>query len=170
MNNRQKTPRGHPDFNSYMNVLRVLVFITDRRQSDRRTDRRTETLIRCRLPSLRSSRYTRCAWAGGNLRSKSSLFHIPDRLTDRQTDGDANFNSYIQNLRVFIFQMDERTNWKTEKSIRCGLGNLLVPPGTPAARGLKELYVQNLRCFEFQTDGQTDGQTEMLISIPTFKI
>jgi hypothetical protein len=27
---------------------------------------------------------------------------------------------------------------QTEKLIRCGLGNLSVPPGTPAARGLEE--------------------------------
>jgi hypothetical protein len=36
----QKTPRGHPNFNSYVKNLRVLVFITDRQ-----TDGRTETLI-----------------------------------------------------------------------------------------------------------------------------
>ena len=53
MDNGQKTPRGHPDFNSYVKVLRV--FIDNRRtnrQTDRQTDRRTEKLIRCRLGNL----------------------------------------------------------------------------------------------------------------------
>jgi hypothetical protein len=36
-----KTPRGHPDFKSYMKILRVLVFRTDRR-TDRWTDRQTD--------------------------------------------------------------------------------------------------------------------------------
>jgi hypothetical protein len=47
----QKTPRGHPDLNSYVKNLGVLVFITDR-QTDRQTDKKTE-------------KFTRCAWAGG---------------------------------------------------------------------------------------------------------
>ncbi len=29
MDDGQKIPRGHPDFNSYVKILRVLVFITD---------------------------------------------------------------------------------------------------------------------------------------------
>jgi hypothetical protein len=59
----QKTPRGHPDFNSYMKNIRV--FITNG-QMNRQTDRQTEKLIRCGLGNLiGSSRYTRCAWAGG---------------------------------------------------------------------------------------------------------
>jgi hypothetical protein len=37
MDDGQKTPRGHPDFNSYMKILRVLVFITDGRM-DRQMD------------------------------------------------------------------------------------------------------------------------------------
>jgi hypothetical protein len=40
MDDGQKTPRGHPDYNSYLKKLRVLVFMTDR-QTDRRTDRQT---------------------------------------------------------------------------------------------------------------------------------
>jgi hypothetical protein len=51
----QKTPRGCPDFNSYVKNLHVLVFQTDR-QTVRWTDRWTETLIRCGLPSLHFSR------------------------------------------------------------------------------------------------------------------
>jgi hypothetical protein len=38
MDDGQKTPRGHPDFNSYVKILRVLVFQTDG-QTDRWTDR-----------------------------------------------------------------------------------------------------------------------------------
>jgi hypothetical protein len=49
MNNGQKTPRGHPDFNSYVNTPHVMVFQTDR-QTDRWTDGRTETLIRGGFP------------------------------------------------------------------------------------------------------------------------
>jgi hypothetical protein len=41
MDDGQKTPHGHPDFNSYVKILRVLVFITDR-QTDRQTDRRMD--------------------------------------------------------------------------------------------------------------------------------
>ncbi len=49
MDDGQKTPRGHPDFNSYVKILRV--FITNG-QTNRQTDRQME-------------KYTRCAWAGG---------------------------------------------------------------------------------------------------------
>jgi hypothetical protein len=41
MDDGQKTPRGHPDFNSYTKILRVLVFITDG-WMDGRTDGRTD--------------------------------------------------------------------------------------------------------------------------------
>ncbi len=62
-----------------------------------------------------------------------------------------NFNSYIQNLRFFIFYTDRQTDGQTdgwtEKLIRCGLGNLSVPPGTPAARGLEELFFAVLERF-----------------------
>jgi hypothetical protein len=62
--------------------------------------------------------------------------------------GHPNFNSYIQNLYVLVFQtdgqtnrqMDGRMNGLTEKIIRCGLGNLSVSPGTPTARGLEEHF------------------------------
>jgi hypothetical protein len=45
--------------------------------------------------------------------------------------GYPNFNSYIKNLRVLVFRTDGQTDRQTrmEKLIRCGLGNLLVPPG-----------------------------------------
>ncbi len=49
MDDGQKTPRGHPDFNSYIKILRVFI---NNRWTDRRTDRQME-------------KYTRCAWAGG---------------------------------------------------------------------------------------------------------
>jgi hypothetical protein len=45
MDNGQKTPRGHPDFYSYVKILRVFIW---NRQMDRQT-----------------AKYTRCAWAGG---------------------------------------------------------------------------------------------------------
>ncbi len=38
MDDGQETPRGHPDFDSYVKILRVLVCITDG-QTDRQTDR-----------------------------------------------------------------------------------------------------------------------------------
>jgi hypothetical protein len=47
MDDGQKTPRGHPDFNSYVKILRVFIF-----QTDGWTDRRTEKLIRCGLGTL----------------------------------------------------------------------------------------------------------------------
>ncbi len=50
MDDAQKTPRGHPDFNSYVQNLRVFIFQTDR-QTYIQTDRLTE-------------KYTRFAWAG----------------------------------------------------------------------------------------------------------
>ncbi len=40
MDDGQKTPPGHPDFNSYVKILRV--FITNGR-TDRQTDRQTDT-------------------------------------------------------------------------------------------------------------------------------
>ncbi len=45
MDDGQKTPRGHPDFNSYVKIQRVFI-------DNGRTDERTET-------------YTRFAWVGG---------------------------------------------------------------------------------------------------------
>jgi hypothetical protein len=39
------------------------------------------------------------------------------------------FNSYVQNVRFFVFQTDGRTDRQMEKVIRGGLGNLSVPPG-----------------------------------------
>ncbi len=45
MDDGQKTPRGHPDFNSYLKILRVFI-------DNRRTDGRTEKLIRCGLGNL----------------------------------------------------------------------------------------------------------------------
>ena len=45
MDDRQKTPRGHLDFNSYVKILHVFIW-------NGRTDRQTE-------------KYTHCARAGG---------------------------------------------------------------------------------------------------------
>jgi hypothetical protein len=58
MDDGQKTPRGHPDFNSYVEILQV--FITNG-QTNRQTDRQMDTLIWCGLGNLN----TCCAWAGG---------------------------------------------------------------------------------------------------------
>ncbi len=41
MDDGQKTPRGHADFNSYVKILRVLVLITDG-WTDRQTDGQTD--------------------------------------------------------------------------------------------------------------------------------
>ncbi len=49
MGDGQKTPRGHPDFNSYEKILRVFIW---NGQMNGQTDRQTE-------------KYTHCAWAGG---------------------------------------------------------------------------------------------------------
>ncbi len=49
MDDGQKTPRGHPDFNSYVKIL--CVFITNG-QTNRQTDRQMEKLIRCGLGNL----------------------------------------------------------------------------------------------------------------------
>jgi hypothetical protein len=73
MDHGHKTPRGHPDFNSYVKILRVFIC---NGQIDRQTDGdinpgelsslRSSRLIRCGLGNLiGSSSYTRCAWAGG---------------------------------------------------------------------------------------------------------
>jgi hypothetical protein len=45
MDDRQKTPRGHPDFNSYVKILRVFIW-------NGQTDTQTEKLIRCGLGNL----------------------------------------------------------------------------------------------------------------------
>ncbi len=58
MDDGQKTPRGHPDFNSYMKILHVLVFMTDR-QTDREIN-----LVWASLTTFLQVN-TRCAWAGG---------------------------------------------------------------------------------------------------------
>ncbi len=51
MDNGQKTPCEQPDFNSYIKILCILIFWTDR-WMDRQTDRQTE-------------KYARYTWAGG---------------------------------------------------------------------------------------------------------
>jgi hypothetical protein len=43
--------------------------------------------------------------------------------------GYPNFHSYIKNLLLFEFITDRRMDRRMEKLIRCGLGNLSVPPG-----------------------------------------
>jgi hypothetical protein len=42
MDDRQKTPRGHPDFHSYLKILYVFIF--QPLQTDGITDRETKTL------------------------------------------------------------------------------------------------------------------------------
>ncbi len=54
MDDEQKTPRGHPDFNSYVNILRVLVFMTDG-WMDGQTDRQRNTLAVRGLEELSSA-------------------------------------------------------------------------------------------------------------------
>ncbi len=63
---RQKTPRGHPDFNSYVKILRVLVCITDRQTFI------SNSYVVCLCILHRNliqwcmqNKYTRYAWAGG---------------------------------------------------------------------------------------------------------
>ncbi len=48
MNGGQKTPRGHPDFNSYVKILRVFIF-----QIDEQKDRDISTLAARGLEALR---------------------------------------------------------------------------------------------------------------------
>ncbi len=48
MDDGQKTPRGHPDFNSYMKILRVFIFQMDGQMDEwtnGRTDRQTDRQI-----------------------------------------------------------------------------------------------------------------------------
>jgi hypothetical protein len=52
----------HADTLVLITMLQIYVFWYSG-QTDGWTDRQTETLIQCGLPSLRSSRYTHCAWA-----------------------------------------------------------------------------------------------------------
>ena len=42
MDKGQKTPRGHPDFNSYVKILRVFI---DNEQTKRQTNRQTDREI-----------------------------------------------------------------------------------------------------------------------------
>jgi hypothetical protein len=62
MDDGQKTPRGHPDFHSYMKIQRVFIFQTSF----------WLTLFYTTLLALTDGQnygwrneYTRCAWAGG---------------------------------------------------------------------------------------------------------
>jgi hypothetical protein len=48
MDDGQKAPRGHPDFNSHMKILRVSIFQTDG-QMDKQTDRQGNTPTACGL-------------------------------------------------------------------------------------------------------------------------
>ncbi len=72
MDDGQKTPRGHPDFNSYVKILRVLVFITDGQ---------TEKLIRCGL---------------GN------LLVPPGKTPDLKYQTWATYSSYVGQVRVRV--------------------------------------------------------------------
>ncbi len=53
MDDGQKNPHGHPDFNSYMKIQRVFM---DNGQTDKQTNRQTDK---------QTEKYTRFAWAGG---------------------------------------------------------------------------------------------------------
>jgi hypothetical protein len=59
MDDRQKTPRGHPNFNSYMKNLCILVFWTDRR-TDRQEDREINLEEPIRLPSPHRINFSVC--------------------------------------------------------------------------------------------------------------
>ncbi len=61
----QKTSRGHPDFNSYVQNLRVFIFQSDGQmdeRTNRQTDRQAEKLIWCGLGNLIGS--SRLIWCG----------------------------------------------------------------------------------------------------------
>ncbi len=49
MEDGQNTPRGHPDFNSYVKILRVFIW---NGQTNRQTNRQMEKLIRHGLGNL----------------------------------------------------------------------------------------------------------------------
>ncbi len=100
-NDRQMTPRGYPYYDSYMKNLCVLVFRTDG----------DINLVWASLITFLQVHPLCVGWRNTMVRSISRvLFRIPDRWTDRQTDGDANFNSYVQNLCVFVFQTDRQAD------------------------------------------------------------
>jgi hypothetical protein len=71
--------------------------------------------------------------------------------------GHPNLNSYI-NIYVFWYTgwTDGRTDRWTEKSIRCGLGNLLVPPGKGKSVNLSAVDLSIL--LDFQAPELTDWQ------------
>jgi hypothetical protein len=65
MDDEQKTPRGHPDFHSYVKIQHVFLFQTE-------VSFFSVTLFYSSLLALTDGRnyrrrdeYTRCAWAGG---------------------------------------------------------------------------------------------------------
>ncbi len=76
----QKTPRGHPDFNSYVKILRVFI---DNRQTNRQADRQTEIIIRCGL---------------GNLIGSSSFFILKKQLNSQDmflVRSELSINAYL---------------------------------------------------------------------------
>ncbi len=60
MDNGQKNPRGHPNFNSYVKNLPILVFQTDR-QTDRQMDRDIN-LVWASLTTFLHSHLLRVGW------------------------------------------------------------------------------------------------------------
>jgi hypothetical protein len=114
MDDGQKTPCGHPDFKSYVKILRVFI---DNRQTNRQRDRRTETLIRCGLGNLiGSSRYTCYAWAGG------TFLRCLRWTTHRKLHVDTLI--LIPTFKIYVFSYSRQT----ETLIWGGFPHL-VPPG-----------------------------------------
>jgi hypothetical protein len=102
MDDRQKTPRGHPHFNSY---IKSMCFGIPDGWTDGQTDGQMEILIQCGLPSLCSSRSVQVenvwiivVFLQCTLIEKLPIFlintlllHIPLlALTDRRNDGQRN--------------------------------------------------------------------------------
>jgi hypothetical protein len=151
--NRDLEGRDHRQMtllNLNSNVQNLCFFVFQR---DRRMDWRTEKYTRCTWAGgtfLRQQKKSSSSPRAGSVLSDGHVmchcvsflvatgnsFLCYLRTYNRDLEGRynrqmtfLNFNSYVQNLCFFVFQTDRWMDWWMEKLIRCGLGNLSVPPG-----------------------------------------
>ncbi len=96
MDDGQKTPHGHPDFNSYVKILRVLVFITDGQ---------TEKIIRCGLgrPTARELEEL-------YVQNQCCFVFQTDGWTDRQME----MLILIPTFKIYMFSYYRWTNRRTD--------------------------------------------------------
>ncbi len=65
MDNGQKTPRGHPDFHSYVKIQRFFIFQTEVSCFSVTLFHSTLLALTHRQNHRQRNKYTHCAWAGG---------------------------------------------------------------------------------------------------------